>query len=133
MPEDPAGRARVRAIALAVACEIHPLNNLRVRKHLADSMGLDAAAVVAWQHHWMTVGFSGVEALLSGNAATGRFCHGDTPGMADVFLVPQVRNARFVDFDLSPYPQLLRIDETCSEMAAFHAAAPENQPDAPPE
>ena len=96
-------------------------------------MGLDAAAVVAWQHHWMTVGFSGVEALLSGNAATGRFCHGDTPGMADVFLVPQVRNARFVDFDLSPYPQLLRIDETCSEMAAFHAAAPENQPDAPPE
>ena len=131
LPEDAVGRARVRAIALAVACEIHPINNLRVRKHLADPMGLDEASVKEWQYHWMNIGFSGIEAMLSGDPATGRICHGDAPSMADVFLIPQVRNARLIEADLSPYPTILSIDERCRELAAFDAAAPENQLDAP--
>lgn len=131
LPEDAEGRARVRAIALAVACEVHPLNNLRVRKHLADKMGLDAAAVIAWQYHWFAEGFGGIEAMLSESSSTGQFCHGDTPGMADAFLIPQVFNARLLDADLSAYPTILRIDETCCNLPAFAEAAPENQPDAP--
>jgi maleylacetoacetate isomerase len=130
LPEDAVGRARVRALALAVACEIHPLNNLRVRKHLADGMGLDAAAVIAWQHHWFSESFGGIEAMLSESSATGQYCHGDTPSMADAFLIPQVFNARVVDADLSAYPTILRIDEACCNLPAFAYAAPENQPDA---
>ena len=131
LPKDVLGRARVRTIALAIACEIHPLNNLRVRKHLAGRMGLDAATVIAWQHHWFAEGFGAIEAMLSESSSTGQFCHGDTPGMADAFLIPQIFNARLLDADLSAYPTILRIDEACGILPSFTEAAPENQPDAP--
>jgi maleylpyruvate isomerase len=131
LPKDAVGRARVRAIALAVACEVHPLNNLRVRRHLADGMCLDAEAVIAWQHHWLAEGFGGVEAMLSESSSTGQFCHGDTPSMADAFLIPQIFNARVLDADLSAYPIILRIDKACLNLPTFADAAPENQPDAP--
>ena len=78
LPEDAVARARVRAIVLVVACEVRPLNNLRARKHLADGMDLDAAAVIAWQHHWFEKGFSGIEVMLSESSATGQFWHGET-------------------------------------------------------
>jgi maleylpyruvate isomerase len=129
LPPDPVGRARVRALALAVACDIHPLNNLRVLRHLQNDLGLDEPARDAWARHWIEEGFAAIETMLR-DGPTGAFCHGDTPTLADVCLVPQVANAHRVMTDLSPYPIIRRIDETCRALPAFAAAAPENQPDA---
>lgn len=130
LPADPAGRARVRAIALDIACEIHPLNNLRVLRYLGDVLGLDEAARTEWYRHWVRTGLETVEARLAGDPATGRFCHGDTPTLADCCLVPQVFNARRFGCRIDHLPQVMRIDAACRELPAFAAAAPEAQPDA---
>ena len=130
LPADPAGRARVRALALAVACDIHPLNNLRVLNYLKAPLGHDEETRNAWYRHWVAEGFAALEAMLAGDPATGRFCHADTPTLADVCLVPQVANAERFDCDLAPYPTVRRIAEAARALPAFAAAAPEKQPDA---
>lgn len=130
LPSDPAGRARVRAIAQSIACDIHPLNNLRVLKHLKRGLGVDDATKDEWYRHWINVGLTSVEALLAGNPATGRYCHGDQVTLADVVLVPQVFNARRYDCDLSAMPTIVRIADTCAQIEAFARAEPARQPDA---
>ena len=127
LPRDPAARAKVRAIALAVACDIHPLNNLRVLRYL-QAMDIGEDARNDWQRHWIAEGFTALEQELAGR--TGRFCHGDAPTIADCCLIPQMTNARRVDLDLSPYPGLLAIEQACYQLPAFTNARPENQPDA---
>jgi maleylacetoacetate isomerase len=130
LPEDLPGRARARAIAVAIACEIHPLNNLRVLQYLERELGLDEARRLAWYRHWIAEGFRPLEATLARSAEA--FCVGDAPSLADVCLVPQVYNARRYECDLAPYPTLRRIDERCLQIEAFARAAPERQPDAVP-
>ncbi|HEV2322189.1 MAG TPA: maleylacetoacetate isomerase [Gammaproteobacteria bacterium] len=129
LPRDPLGRARVRALALIVACDIHPLNNQRVMQYLAKEFGADADVKKRWMQRWMADGFAALEKLTAGNKDTGKFCHGDTPTIADAFLVPQMFNARRFELDLAPYPTLRRIDEHCLTLKAFSDAAPNNQPD----
>ena len=130
LPADPAGRARVRALAQAIACEIHPLNNLRVLNHLTETLGQSEDARRAWYHHWIAEGFTGLEGLLADHSATGIYCHGDQVTLADLCLVPQVYNARRFACDLGPYPTIVRIADTLATLPAFAEAAPENQPDA---
>lgn len=129
LPDDAAGRARVRALAAIVACDIHPLNNLRVLRYLTRQLGHDQAAVESWYNHWIAEGFAALEALLAGDPRTGAFCHGDRPGLADTALVPQVVNAERYRLDLSPYPTITRIFDTCMKLDAFAAAHPARQPD----
>jgi maleylacetoacetate isomerase len=129
LPADPAARARVRALALQIACEIHPLNNLRVLQVLKRDFGLDEAATRRWYRHWVTTGFGALEASLS-TSPSGRFCYGDAPGLADICLVPQLFNARRFDCDLAPYPRICAIDAACAALAPFAAAHPARQPDA---
>ena len=130
MPRDALGRARVRALALSIACDIHPLDNLRVLRYLVKQGGLSEEAKNAWYVHWIQEGFGALEALLSGSGDTGRFCHGDTPTIADCLLVPQVFNASRFGIDLTPYPTIMRIDAACQNVPAFAAAHPSKQPDA---
>lgn len=132
LPTDPVGRARVRALAQMVACDIHPVNNLRLMKYLTGPLGLDEPAKLTWYRHWVAAGFEALETALSA-PATGRFCHGDQPGLADACLVPQVYNARRFDCDLSAYPTIRRVAAACEALPAFAAAHPGGQPDAPPE
>jgi maleylpyruvate isomerase len=127
LPKDLPGRARSRAIALAVACEIHPLNNLRVLKYLERELGLDEVRRLEWYRHWVAEGFVAIEAMLARSA--GDFAVGDAPTLADVCLVPQVYNARRYQCDLEPYPVIRRIDERCRRIDAFARSAPESQPD----
>ncbi len=130
LPADATGRARVRAIALAVACEIHPLNNLRVLAHVSAIAGLDEAErTEKWYRHWIAEGLAGVEGMLAGGG-TGRFCHGDTPTMADCCLVPQIANAKRFESDLSPYPAVMGVYDACMTLDAFADAQPSRQPDA---
>jgi maleylacetoacetate isomerase len=130
LPKAPEARARVRQLALEVACDIHPLPNLRVAQYLKQHLGAGEDAVLAWQRHWMAEGLNALEAQLSRDTATGAFCHGDNPTIADVCLVPQLFNARRWKLDTAPYPTLLRIEEAAYKLPAFVAARPENQPDA---
>jgi len=131
LPADAPSRARVRALALAIACDIHPLNNLRVLRHLDQAFNIDEATRnELWYRHWIAEGMGGVEGLLAGNAATGTFCHGEMPTLADCCLVPQIYNAQRFGCDLSAYPTALRINEPCLKLDAFQRALPEVQPDA---
>lgn len=130
LPEDALGRARVRALAQVVACEIHPLNNLRVLKYLSASLDVDADQSSTWYCHWLAQGFAALETLLADSPDTGKFCHGQAPGLADACLVPQVYNARRFKVDMTPYPNIVRIDAACAELEAFQRAAPEAQGDA---
>ena len=130
LPVEPAGRARVRALTQIVACEIHPLNNLRVLGYLTGELEITEEAKQAWYRHWIAEGLGALEAILAGSPDTGRFCHGDTPGLADICLVPQLFNARRFDCPLSDYPNLLRIDAECEGLPAFRDAAPGVQLDA---
>jgi maleylacetoacetate isomerase len=129
LPRDSAGRARVRALAAVIACDIHPINNLRVLRYLQRPLGHDHAAIERWYNHWIEEGFRGLERLLADDPRTGRFCHGDRPGLADIALVPQAVNAERYQLDLHPYPTITRIFETCMTLDAFAAAHPRQQPD----
>jgi maleylacetoacetate isomerase len=130
LPADPLGRARVRSLALLVACEIHPLNNLRALNHLRKALGLDEAAVKAWYRHWIADGLAKLEADLQGAPGTGTYCHGEAPGIADCCLVPQIFNAQRFACELSPYPVTMRVFEACMKLEAFQRAQPSSQPDA---
>jgi maleylacetoacetate isomerase len=130
LPPDAAGRARARSLALAIACDIHPLNNTRVTTYLTSTLGVTEEQKNGWYKYWIDMGFEALETRLARDAATGRFCHGDTPTIADICLVPQMANARRVEFDFAPYPTLLRIEAACAALPAFAAAAPAKQPDA---
>jgi maleylacetoacetate isomerase len=130
LPKDPPGRARVREIADVVACDIHPVNNLRVNQYLEQKFGADARAQVGWQRHWIRTGFDALETMLMRSKETGRFCHGDKPTLADICLIPQIANARRVELDLSPWPTLAGIEARALALPAFEAALPKNQPDA---
>ena len=133
LPQAAHDRQRVRSIALAIACDIHPLNNLRVLQYFERSWGVPQPGRDGWVRHWIEEGFAALEAMLANDPTTGRYCFGDTPGMADCCLVPQIYNARRFHVDMAAYPTLLRIDEACQALPAFEAARPERQPDAPPE
>lgn len=130
LPATAQERARVRSLALTVACEIHPLNNLRVLKYLGDEFAVDEARRSRWYRHWVEEGFRILEARLSGEPQTGRFCHGDRPGLADCCLIPQVFNAERFQVDLAPYPVIRRIHQACAGLPAFAAAHPAQQADA---
>ena len=130
LPADAAGRARVRALALAVACEIHPLNNLRVLGYLSKTLGVSDEQKNAWYRHWVETGLATVEAMLAGDPRTGAFCHGDAPTLADIFLVPQIFNAQRFACRLDHVPTVMRIHERCLALPAFAAAVPAGQPDA---
>lgn len=131
LPGDAAGRSRVRALAQLIACDIHPLNNLRVREYLTTVFGLEEERVIhEWSLHWLGLGFAALERRLADEPATGAFCHGDLPGLADCCLVPQVFNAERIDADISDYPEIKRIVKNCLDLEAFVAAHPSKQPDA---
>ncbi len=128
LPKDAPGRARVRSLSLLVACEIHPLNNLRVLQYLRKSLGQDEEGVKRWYRHWIAEGLGALETELAPKA--GRFCYGDSPTMADCCLVPQVFNAKRYESDLAPYPTVMRIFSQCMQLEAFDRAQPSRQPDA---
>jgi maleylacetoacetate isomerase len=130
LPKDPVGRARVRALAQAVACDIHPLNNLRVLKHLKGELGQDEAGVQRWYAHWIALGLGALERMVG--ATAGRFAFGDSPTLADCCLVPQVYNARRYHCDVEPHSTLRRVEAACLALDAFQRARPERQPDATP-
>ena len=130
LPRAAADRAYVRSLAQAVACDIHPIDNLRVLKYLRSTFGADEAAVGAWYNHWIATGFDGIEATLSADPRAGTFCYGATPGLADILLVPQVVNAANYKLDLTPYPTIRRIFDACMALPSFARAHPAQQPDA---
>lgn len=130
LPPDPLGRARVRALALSLACDVHPLGNLRVLNHLGATFDADDAARKEWAGHWARLGLAAFEQQLQTDGASGRFCHGDTPGLADCCLVPQVFNARRFGVALEPFPNVQRIAAHCEALESFQSAHPTRQPDA---
>lgn len=130
LPGEAAGRARVRAIALSIACEIHPLNNLRVLGYLNKTLGVAEEQRNAWYRHWVETGLATVEAMLAGDPRTGSFCHGDVPTLADVLLVPQIFNAQRFDCRLDHVPTVMRIHRHCLTLPAFAESVPALQPDA---
>ena len=130
LPDGAAARARVRGLAQIIACDLHPLDNLRVLKYLKDELGRDEDQRNTWYRHWVAKGLSAFEAQLAGSDATGRFCHGDHQGLADICLVPQIFNAKRLDCPLDDYPVTMAIFERCMEVEPFEAATPANQPDA---
>lgn len=123
-------RARVRALSQAIACDIHPVNNLRVLKYLETPLGHDQTTRDTWYRHWVTIGFDALEADLAAGPATGRFCHGDAPTLADICLLPQIFNAKRFDVDLGAYPTIRRIHDACLDLPAFADAVPDRQPEA---
>jgi maleylpyruvate isomerase len=123
-------RARVRAVAALVGCDIHPINNRRILEYLRKTLGCDEAAVLAWCATWINAGFEALETLLAADQQRGAFCFGNTPTLADVYLVPQIESARRFNVDMTPYPTLVSIDQACAGLDAFQRAAPSQQPDA---
>lgn len=130
LPKGAAERAYVRSLALLIACEIHPVNNLRVLHYLTGALNQSDAVKQGWYAHWVIEGFSAFETALTREGLAGSFCYGDAPSMADICLVPQVYNARRFAVDLAPFPTLVRIADHAAAQPAFREAAPENQPDA---
>jgi maleylacetoacetate isomerase len=130
LPGDALGRARVRGLALDIACEIHPLNNLRVLRYLVHELGVGEDAKNAWYRHWVETGLEAVERQLAGHPATGRFCHGDAPTLADCTLVPQIFNAQRFDCRLDHVPTVMRVFDECMRLPAFEGAQPSRCPDA---
>jgi maleylacetoacetate isomerase/maleylpyruvate isomerase len=129
LPKDALGRARVRSLSLLVACEIHPLNNLRALQYLKRHLGQNEEQINAWYRHWVADGLLKLEADLS-RARTGKFCHGERPTMADCCLVPQIFNAKRYNSDLTPFPTVMRVFDACMKLEAFERAQPDKQPDA---
>ena len=130
LPASPGDRAYVRAVAQLIACEIHPLNNLRTLRYIKKSYALDEDGVNLWYRHWIAEGLSGLEGLLSGSDKCGKYCYRDQVTIADCCLVPQVFNAQRYSCDLAPYPTIMRIFAECMKLDAFIAAQPSKQPDA---
>lgn len=131
LPVDARGRAQVRALSMAVTCDIHPLGNLRVLQQLESQFGASEEQRLAWSRHWIATGLAAIERMLQDSAATGRYCHGETASMADACLVPQVYNALRWKMSMDDYPIVWRIYQACNELDAFRRAAPEVQIDAP--
>ncbi len=132
LPATARERARARSLALLVACDVHPLNNLRVLQYFEREWNVPQPERDEWVRHWITSGFRSFEALLADHPSTGEFCDGDVPGLADCCLVPQAYNARRFGVDMGQFPTLQRIEAACLALPAFDAARPERQPDAPP-
>jgi maleylacetoacetate isomerase len=130
LPGGALDRARIRAMALAVACDIHPLNNLRVLQYLRREFAQDDEGLNRWARHWISSGFVALEQWIARHSADGRHCYGSGPTLADVFLLPQVFNARRVQTDLAPFPRIVAIADHLLTLPAFAAARPEAQPDA---
>lgn len=131
LPQDPAARARVRQIAATIACDIHPLNNLRVLQRLRTDYGQGEEAVSDWVRSWIELGFRAIEAMLERDSHRRGFAFGEGPTLADCFLIPQIYNALRFNMDLSPYPLIGQVHLTCNALEAFRKAHPDNQPDAP--
>ena len=129
LPESLSERARVRSLALSIACDVHPLNNLRVLKYLVGQLDATEEQKLEWYAHWITEGFTALETELARSEFTGKFCHGDTPTFADLCLVPQVFNAKRFNVPMDAYPNINRIMENCEALEAFTKAHPANQPD----
>ena len=130
LPADALGRARVRALALDIACEIHPLDNLRVLRYLQRALAVSDDDTDRWYRHWVETGLEVVERQLAGHPATGRFCHGDAPGLADCVLVPQIFNAQRMNCRLDHVPTVMRVFDACMAEAAFSSSQPSACPDA---
>ena len=130
LPMTARDRARVRALAQMVACDIHPLNNLRVLQYFDGTWNVPQSERDEWVKHWIIEGFAAVESLLAEDSATGAYCHGQTPGLVDCCLVPQVFNARRFGVDMAAFPTIVRIEQACLALPAFDQARPESQPDA---
>ena len=126
LPTDALGRAKVRGLVQIVACDIHPVNNLRVLKYLRGPLGQDEEAVNAWVRQWVVAGFDAIEAMIGDKG----LCFGNRPSLADICLVPQIFNARRFEVDLAPYPKIRAVEENCAKVAAFAGAHPSKQPDA---
>ena len=130
LPTTPDERACVRALAAMVACDIHPINNRRILEYLRHTLKTDEAAINTWCGHWITQGFDAYEALLAADQRRGAFSFGDRPGLADVYLVPQVESARRFKLDMARWPLIAAVDAACMALEAFQKAAPAQQPDA---
>ncbi len=130
LPSGAEARAHVRSLAAMVGCDIHPLNNRRVLQTLRKQFGADEAAVNAWCTTWISAGFDAYEALIAADTQRGRFSFGDTPTLADVYLIPQVENARRFNVDMNQWPLISAVDQACAELDEFKQAAPLAQPDA---
>jgi len=126
LPRDAIGRAKVRALAQLIACDIHPLNNVAPLRYLKNELGQEQDKIDAWYHHWVVAGFDALEPMLG----AGRYCYGNEVTLADICLVPQVANARRLKVPLGTYPKIVAVDAACAELPAFEKARPENQPDA---
>ena len=132
LPKDPVDRAHVRALALALACDVHPLNNVRVLNYLSGELGATNEQKNAWIAHWITIGLDAFEKTLERSGISGHFCFDDMPTLADCVLVPQVFSARRFNVDVSKYPRIAAIDALCNTLPAFISAHPKNQPDFSP-
>ena len=130
LPSGLADKALVRSMAMVIACEVHPIQNLRVLNHVKKEYGQTDEQVNRWAQHWIDLGLSALEQMIVGQARRGKFCFGDAPTLADICLVPQLGNARRYGCDLAKYPAILDIEKNCMTLAAFANAAPEKQPDA---
>ena len=130
LPKDAIARAKVRALAAVVGCDIHPINNKRILDYLRNTLKLDDAQVQTWCQHWIDEGFSALETLLAADQNRGDFCYGHQPTLADAYLIPQVDSSKRFKVDMSKYPHIQRIYDACMALPAFQAAAPMNQPDA---
>jgi len=130
LPKNPPDRALVRSMALVIACEVHPIQNLRVLNYVKKEYNQTDEQVNLWAQHWIDLGLASLEQMISAQTARGKFCFGDTPTLADICVVPQLGNARRFGCDLSRYPTILSIEKACIAIPAFANAAPEKQPDA---
>ncbi|MGM8872295.1 maleylacetoacetate isomerase [Psychrobacter sp. 2Y5] len=131
LPKDAAGRMQVRAISAMIGCDMHPINNRRILQYLRNELSVEEEDVMAWCNRWMSDGFAALEKRLAADEARGDFCHGDSPTLADCYLIPQVSSARRFKVDLNAYPNIVAVDTHCRTLKAFGNADPMMQPDAP--